>query len=795
MSWFRSAVSAFLFLILAGYASAQDQALHDQVSQQTVTLSGIDDTLSGDAKDLDAAQAQLVSEIDTAQELVDALTVRKEEVERRLEWLGPAIEGEASESAQQRSDLNARLAEIEASLDQARRNAAEIRRLESEIYQKRRETRLEQAFSRTSSVLQPALLGDALNNAQRVSSSISADVAAWSNRDAPNVRTNLAWLVLIGVVVLTAAATAWLRSMFRKPIDQHIAASLVDMQSGAILGVLYLFSRVIPAVIAAFIVYQAIFLLGLASDAIAPLLRNVFLVLIGVSIVNAAANSFIGGNTVFPKKGDLFRLNKLWIRASLTLSALVLGADFLLVVLLSPFESISALHSVRQAVTALLLCGFTLVLLIKEFWVVDVEPETSEEGEAPSGKPVYAVNAKWLSTGRILVRMLTIAIIGLALIGYTPLAHGIMVHSYLLIAAGFVIFLVREVIHELTRIVFGRLRKTQVEASDEDDILLVWTDILFDGVILLISIPVALLLIGFDWLDLTLMGKRLLDGFSIGNQRFSLAQLFIGILVFILLIGVTRFVQRTADRRVLSRMRVDEGVSNSLKMLIGYVGLVIAFMTGISMAGFDLSNLAIIAGALSVGIGFGLQSIVNNFVSGLILLFERPIKVGDWVVTTSGEGIVKRISVRSTEIETFDRSSIIVPNSELISSSVTNWTHKNRLGRVTIPVGVSYNEDPDKILEILAGIPERVEIILNYPEPLILFTGFGDSSLDFEIRAFIADVSNSLKARTALRVAIFKAFREEGVEIPFPQRDLHLRGVEDKILGKMSEINHSEDSQ
>ena len=179
-----------------------------------------------------------------------------------------------------------------------------------------------------------------------------------------------------------------------------------------------------------------------------------------------------------------------------------------------------------------------------------------------------------------------------------------------------------------------------------------------------------------------------------------------------------------------------------------------------------------------------MQSIVNNFVSGLILLFERPIKVGDWVITNSGEGIVKKISVRSTEIETFDRSSILVPNSELISSSVTNWTHKNTLGRVTVPVGVAYKEDPERIMEILSGIPEMVDIVLNEPPAVIVFNGFGDSSLDFEIRAYIPDVSQSLKARTAIRVAIFKAFRDAEVEIPFPQRDLHLRDV-DRSVGTM----------
>ena len=173
----------------------------------------------------------------------------------------------------------------------------------------------------------------------------------------------------------------------------------------------------------------------------------------------------------------------------------------------------------------------------------------------------------------------------------------------------------------------------------------------------------------------------------------------------------------------------------------------------------------------------GLQSIVNNFVSGLILLFERPIKVGDWIVTASGEGTVRKISVRSTEIETFDRSSIIVPNSELISSTVTNWTHKNKLGRITVPLGVAYGSDPEKVKEILLKCANDHPMIVSYPEPFVTWMDFGESSLDFQVRAFLGDISQGLTVRTQLRFAIFQALKEAGVEIPFPQRDVHVKSL------------------
>jgi len=196
------------------------------------------------------------------------------------------------------------------------------------------------------------------------------------------------------------------------------------------------------------------------------------------------------------------------------------------------------------------------------------------------------------------------------------------------------------------------------------------------------------------------------------------------------------------------------------------------------MAGVDFSGLALIAGALSVGIGFGLQNIVNNFVSGLILLFERPIKRGDWIVVGNTEGYVKKISVRSTIIQTFDWSDVIVPNSELISSQVTNWMLYNIYGRVIVPVGVAYGSDTGLVKELMLEVANshpRVITDGSVPEPLVLFKEFGDSSLNFELRCFIRDIDYRIRTRSDLNFAIDAIFRKNGVEIPFPQRDVHVR--------------------
>jgi potassium efflux system protein len=308
------------------------------------------------------------------------------------------------------------------------------------------------------------------------------------------------------------------------------------------------------------------------------------------------------------------------------------------------------------------------------------------------------------------------------------------------------------------------------------------------GVALAAGIPLILLLWGFHIQDLQLIAYRLFTEVRLGGISISLVGIFTGILLFAGCYLLTRWVQRWLDNNVMARSHVDLGVRNSVKTGIGYLGVGIAALIGVSAAGIDLSSFALVASALSVGIGFGLQNIVSNFVSGLILLVERPFKVGDHVVSGTAEGIVKRISVRATEIETFRKQSIIVPNSELINANVGNWTHRNKMGRSEIPVSVSYDSDPQKVMDILLELVNAVPLVLRNPEPHVEFLRFGPYSLDFELRFMLGDMGDGLKVRNDLRIAILKRFRQEAIEIPLPQSDVVFHRQPDTVRPDVEDL-------
>jgi len=274
------------------------------------------------------------------------------------------------------------------------------------------------------------------------------------------------------------------------------------------------------------------------------------------------------------------------------------------------------------------------------------------------------------------------------------------------------------------------------------------------------------------------ISSLIFQGFPLGAFRVIPFRILIGIIGFLVIWFLVRWLKGLLETKWLDGSKYEPGALEALVTIAGYAGFVIAAVFALSLAGFDLSKLAIIAGALSVGIGFGLQNIVNNFVSGLILLFERPIKRGDWVVVGSTEGYVKKIRVRSTVITTFDRADVIVPNSELLSNQVTNWMFDFPEGRVHIIIGVAYGSDLELVRKVLFDVAmSHPEVVKDgsFPNPVVWLKDFADSSINFDLNFYIRKVDKRLSVSSEIRYAIEEAFRKHGISIPFPQRDLYIK--------------------
>lgn len=270
--------------------------------------------------------------------------------------------------------------------------------------------------------------------------------------------------------------------------------------------------------------------------------------------------------------------------------------------------------------------------------------------------------------------------------------------------------------------------------------------------------------------------RVLAEGLTVGGLTVVPSRVVTGLTVFGLLMATVQWLAVGLDRH-LTRSDLESGARVAAVTLAGYLGTAVAALVGLNAVGLNLTHLAVVAGALSVGIGFGLQNVVNNFVSGIILLFERPIKVGDWIAVGGTEGIVRRISVRSTEIQTFDREDVIVPNANLLSQPVTNKTRHDEVIRAIVPVGVAYGSDVALVMRLLREAAEAHPDVAQTPgsQPVVLFVGFGESALNFELRCVVERGERRLQVISDLHVAIDAAFRAHGVEIPYPQRDVHIR--------------------
>ena len=371
---------------------------------------------------------------------------------------------------------------------------------------------------------------------------------------------------------------------------------------------------------------------------------------------------------------------------------------------------------------------------------------------------------------------------GAALVGYVNLgiflaqrivqSLALVAFAYLLRA--FIAATCRQAVQEDSDV--GALLRGKLGYSGTGATRLIFWVILAVDIVLSIAVIIALLLIwGVQAADIQATTSKLLYGINIGDYTLSLIDVGVALATFVVLFFVVRLFQGFLSNRVFAQTVPDVGVRDALTTGIGYAGIIIAAFIAISTLGLELSQLAIIFGALSVGIGFGLQHVVNNFVSGLILLMHRPIKAGDWIVVGQHEGYVKKVNVVATEIQTFDNAAVIVPNSQLVSSEVLNWTHKSTVARVVVTVGVSYESDPRQVHDILMGCAQDLDEVLRTPAPTVVFRDFGDSAMIFQLRFFIRQADYMLLTASDLRFAIADAFREAGIVIPYPQRDIHIK--------------------
>ena len=400
---------------------------------------------------------------------------------------------------------------------------------------------------------------------------------------------------------------------------------------------------------------------------------------------------------------------------------------------------------------------------------------TSVDGAAPSARLFRAI--------RLVAWAIVAAVVVCALTGYLALARFL---AQQLIVTGSILALVYLLLlwvdgfaQQLSddSAVVGRWLKQTAKLQLREQLALP-ISLILKFIVLVLSVPFIMLQWGYTWPDIREWYRQLFFGLHIGNTDVTFGALLASVIVFGLGFGAARLFQSWLDARVLQPAGISGGVRHSIRTAVGYIGIMVAALVAFSYAGFNLSSLAIVAGALSLGIGFGLQNLVNNFVSGLILLAERPIRVGDLVVVGGEEGYVRKISVRSTEVETFDRANVLIPNSYFVSEKVKNWTLRNSVCRITIPLGVAYGSDPRQVQDLLLSIARDHPEVLTAPEPSVTLDEFAPSNLRFTLCAFVGDIAKSGRIRSDLAMAIIEVLGKAGIAIPSGQTEIAIRKMD-----------------
>ena len=746
---------------------------------------------------------------------IAALTAQREEIaasldatNAQLETLGEASDSEAAEVAAERTRLTAERAELAAQLSRLDDDVAKATEINEQIIARRRELFSETLFRRQD--VSGGFGGDTLNAFARETRQLGTIVTRWVNTivsERPAAAATAALIILAGALG-AVAVTMRLRNAMGPILPGGERPTYLARVTRAF-GVIVL--RTLGLVLFASFGFAVLEYFGLLDGPIESLLLATLAAVIGLQF--ALTVLYV---TLAPRRPAwrLFDLEEraasklFWLGAAIAV-VFVFDAWFGRVseITSAPVSLVLAENFIAAIVNGALLIAIARMrpgriardaapreLLVKTPDRADsVEAEASED-EVSSDAEVMgptipsARRVKWPLWVRLPLLVVGVGLIVSAFLGYIALAQftaqQIVVTGAILATMSIGIQAARTLGQSgaLRTSSVGRLanrrrsaRRGEAYRDERFDQIGVIASLAIGLLVVLVGVPLILLQWGFTVRELGAWTATALTGVRVGNVTVSLGGILFGLAVLAGGYVLTRAFQRWLDGAVLERGRVDPGVRNSIRTVVGYVGLLIVALFALSVAGVNFASLAVVAGALSVGIGFGLQNVVSNFVSGLILLAERPFKVGDIVETGAVTGIIQKISVRSTTIETFTKQSVIVPNSDLINGVVSNWTLGNRLTRADIPVGVSYDADPRHVHELLLEIARDHPLTLTDPEPMIVFNGFGASSLDFELRFYLANVSDKIGVVNEVSYQIHERLKAQGIEIPFPQRDLHIK--------------------
>lgn len=700
-----------------------------------------------------------------------------ENVQKKINALGPAPaegEKEPADIAKQRKEFNAQADSIKSNIAKADLANAKIDEINNLILKIRNQELLNNILAKQSSILHPQEFWDSLVSFSKFLYELASSPASWyqslSTTDKATVKSNI--LLVCTAMFLALVLAIYLNLYIKKWFGyrQNIERPDYSQKVRAAGWVLVARGMIPAAVIGAFLLWLKSTEI-ISASAFGLFLKNAALYLLYYYLTKAIVR------VVFTPRNSKWRIIEVSDDKAISVSrALIFSTAAICIV--SFFQSLAtemnydsgivySLKIFANAVKAFCIVLVTLKLMYdnKELSDDEIKDDEQEVGElSTSTKASLGISA------------LIILAFCLSLLGYIRLSEFIInrfIISAVVIGIYYIIDkLLRVIFHQILRFKFWIRtlkinRRTLVKSE-------FWFGLLLSPIMWIFTALTLLAVWGVS-VDILLRNvKNFLVGFNFGGVHVSITSILLGIFTFFISLFLFKLLKESFQSGKLSKIDMEDGARNSVITSIGFIGFVFSFILGIAVMGGSFSSIAIIAGALSFGAGLGLQNMVSNLVAGLTILFERPIKLGDWVIINGQEGVVKQINMRSTTLEAWNKANVIIPNSDILSSSLINMTYTNRMGRAEINVGVDYDSDVELVKKTLLEIAASNPNVLSNPAPSVTFTNLGDNSLDFQLLCYTANVYNKGGIADNIRGEIIKRFRELNINIPFPQRVIHL---------------------